>query len=68
MSNDRLQRFQALLADQADLAFIPLSSDLQYLTASHAITQITGIISIRVIGWKAPGSRRIVPLYCRCRE
>ena len=32
MSSDRLQRFQAILADQADLAFIPLSSDLQYLT------------------------------------
>lgn len=32
MSSDRLQRFQAILADQADLAFIPISSDLQYLT------------------------------------
>ncbi len=32
MSKDRLQRFQAMLADQADLAFIPISSDLQYLT------------------------------------
>jgi len=32
MSNDRLQRFQAILADQADLAFVPISSDLQYLT------------------------------------
>ncbi len=32
MSKERLQRFQALLADQADLAFIPISSDLQYLT------------------------------------
>lgn len=32
MSNDRLQRFQAILADQADLAFFPISSDLQYLT------------------------------------
>ncbi|MCY4018978.1 MAG: Xaa-Pro peptidase family protein [Chloroflexi bacterium] len=32
MSKDRLQRFQAILADQADLAFIPISSDLQYLT------------------------------------
>ncbi len=32
MSKDRLQRFQAILADQADLAFFPISSDLQYLT------------------------------------
>ncbi|MCY4070487.1 MAG: Xaa-Pro peptidase family protein [Chloroflexi bacterium] len=32
MSKDRLQRFQAILADQADLAFVPISSDLQYLT------------------------------------
>ncbi len=32
MSNDRLQRFQAVLADHADLAFVPISSDLQYLT------------------------------------
>ncbi len=32
MSQQRLQRFQAILADQADLAFIPISSDLQYLT------------------------------------
>lgn len=32
MSSDRLQRFQAILADQADLAFVPISSDLQYLT------------------------------------
>lgn len=32
MSNDRLQRFQTILADQADLAFFPISSDLQYLT------------------------------------
>ena len=32
MSQQRLQRFQAVLADQADLAFIPISSDLQYLT------------------------------------
>ena len=32
MSSDRLQQFQAVLAEQADLAFIPISSDLQYLT------------------------------------
>ncbi|MDE2818522.1 MAG: Xaa-Pro peptidase family protein [Chloroflexota bacterium] len=32
MSSDRLQRFQAILAEQADLAFVPISSDLQYLT------------------------------------
>lgn len=32
MSKDRMQRFQSILADQADLAFIPISSDLQYLT------------------------------------
>ena len=32
MSKDRLQRFQAILADKADVAFIPISSDLQYLT------------------------------------
>ncbi|MCY4540311.1 MAG: Xaa-Pro peptidase family protein [Chloroflexi bacterium] len=32
MPTDRLQRFQAILADQADLAFVPISSDLQYLT------------------------------------
>ncbi len=32
MSQQRLQRFQAVLAEQADLAFIPISSDLQYLT------------------------------------
>ena len=32
MSTDRLHRFQAILADQADLAFFPISSDLQYLT------------------------------------
>ena len=31
MSNDRLQRFQSILADHADLAFFPISSDLQYL-------------------------------------
>ena len=29
---DRLRRFQALLGEQADLAFFPISSDLQYLT------------------------------------
>ena len=32
MSSDRLQRFQAILGDKADLAFFPISSDLQYLT------------------------------------
>ncbi len=32
-SADRLQQFQELLADYADLAFFPISSDLQYLTA-----------------------------------
>ncbi len=32
MSSDRLTRFQTILADHADVAFIPLSSDLQYLT------------------------------------
>ena len=32
MSNDRLQRFQAILAEHADLAFFSISSDLQYLT------------------------------------
>lgn len=31
-SADRLQRFQDLLGEQADLAFFPISSDLQYLT------------------------------------
>lgn len=29
---DRIARFQSLIANQADLAFIPLSADLQYLT------------------------------------
>ena len=32
MSSERLQQFQAILAERADLAFIPISSDLQYLT------------------------------------
>lgn len=32
MSKDRLQQFQEILAQQADLAFFPISSDLQYLT------------------------------------
>lgn len=32
MPQERLQRFQAILAEQADLAFVPISSDLQYLT------------------------------------
>ena len=32
MSSDRLQQFQSILADHADLAFFPISSDLQYLT------------------------------------
>jgi len=32
-SADRLQQFQELLADYAALAFFPISSDLQYLTA-----------------------------------
>ena len=32
MSNDRLRRFQEILAGHADLAFFPISSDLQYLT------------------------------------
>ncbi len=32
MSSDRLQQFQAILAGKADLAFFPISSDLQYLT------------------------------------
>ena len=32
MSNDRLQQFQSILAEHADLAFFPISSDLQYLT------------------------------------
>ena len=32
MSTDRLQKFQAILSEHADLAFIPISSDLQYLT------------------------------------
>ena len=32
MSKDRLQQFQEILAQQADLAFLPISSDLQYLT------------------------------------
>lgn len=32
MSNDRLQRFQKILGEHADLAFFPMSSDLQYLT------------------------------------
>ena len=30
--SERLQRYQAILADHADLAIIPISSDLQYLT------------------------------------
>lgn len=30
--NERLQRFQELLAGQVDLAFLPISADLQYLT------------------------------------
>ena len=32
MSSDRLQQFQQILGENADLAFIPISSDLQYLT------------------------------------
>ena len=32
MSSDRLQQFQAILSEHADLAFFPISSDLQYLT------------------------------------
>ena len=32
MSSERLQRFQQILAENADLAFFPISSDLQYLT------------------------------------
>ena len=32
MSSERLQQFQTILADHADIAFFPLSSDLQYLT------------------------------------
>ncbi len=32
MSSERLQRFQQILGEHADLAFIPISSDLQYLT------------------------------------
>lgn len=32
MSSDRLQQFQAILSEKADLAFFPISSDLQYLT------------------------------------
>ena len=32
MSSDRLQQFQAILGQSADLAFFPVSSDLQYLT------------------------------------
>lgn len=32
MSSKRLQQFQEILAEHADLAFIPISSDLQYLT------------------------------------
>jgi Xaa-Pro dipeptidase len=30
--NERLQHFQASMAGQADLAFLPISADLQYLT------------------------------------
>ncbi|MYE79322.1 MAG: aminopeptidase P family protein [Chloroflexi bacterium] len=32
MSSDRLQQFQTILDEHADLAFFPISSDLQYLT------------------------------------
>ena len=32
MSSDRLRRFQEILGEHADLAFFPMSSDLQYLT------------------------------------
>ncbi len=32
MSSDRLQQFQTILEQHADLAFFPISSDLQYLT------------------------------------
>ena len=32
MTTDRLQQFQQILAEHADLAFFPMSSDLQYLT------------------------------------
>ena len=32
MSNDRLRQFQEILGQHADLAFFPISSDLQYLT------------------------------------
>ena len=32
MSSDRLQQFQQILGEHADLAFFPISSDLQYLT------------------------------------
>ena len=30
--SDRLKKFQEILGEHADVAFIPLSSDLQYLT------------------------------------
>lgn len=32
MENQRLAQFQAILRDKADLAFLPVSADLQYLT------------------------------------
>ena len=63
---DRLQRFQELLRQQADLAFFPISSDLQYLTAvprdvpnyGHNIHPGDWLEG----AWIAPGHDPVLPL------
>ena len=66
MSSDRLQRFQTILSDNADLAFFPVSSDLQYLTGvprdipnyGHNIHPGDWLEG----AWIAPGHAPVLPL------
>ncbi len=66
MSGDRLRQFQEILSQRADLAFIPISSDLQYLTGvprdfpnyGHVIHPGDWLEG----AWIAPGRAPVLPL------
>jgi Xaa-Pro dipeptidase len=64
--SDRIRRFQELLAGQADLAFLPISADLQYLTGvprdvpNYGLTIHPG--DWLEGAWITPASNPVLPL------
>lgn len=65
--SDRLQRFQNAIADQIDLAFLPISSDLEYLIGIPRGIPSFGAV-IHPGAWlEGTGSRRTLPPCSCCR-